>query len=810
MATQPPPLPELLLGVSNLLGRKKLRDQEEADWWNGTADGGPDHDGMYPRTDGDGTIRKVPSVDLIRREAIEKAGTIGLFTDIRSRSILPATNRLVTTGKSADGFGAGTYVRYLGAAPAESPIMTQSADGSWWVLDPTVSPNAAMFGLTYQDSTARPADASALLNQTFGGAVQSANTTLRRAVNLGQNYNIRTARGGITLGLNPWYFRRDQSFHGEGWSTKIFTNPDGDARVLFAINTDGNNGWIDAYPGVTGQSFGNFYLDARPTANVGKYPIGFEIGSSAHIYKAHMLGLVQGGRQIPQYVDQVFIDRPSFVQEEDGSGNYFWELRGAGDGCLVFSSHQSIRFVEQGNYLTAPRGRNTRFRFKVGSRMVDSINGDHEAEGCDGIVMAGFHQEFGRVIVTGSHVDINNINAWSHLQEKAPNLFGPAVEVRGLPNLGNICPSIARIADCGVILQQGFHGGYNNKGDPDLVVPQPFYGHLKVERFYRKSRPNEVTPAMAMKYGILTEDPLFNAYSHFASVNGDHLGGRWKIAANISAETQPLGGLSVGGSSVTSMIGKWTINSGQYGYTAQWIIDPIRCLGTETPNEVVLDLVKGGGGAQLLMEKAANVLLRVYRRPPGSQLGMYDRVVDLPIVAGLRPNDLGEDIGGFPWRERTPGPPDPLNVGFITSYRLEEGSLYAQEEAPEAYGRAIVYCRSNMEMPTRGIWHANDQYLRDNPNNFPEYLAGYRRLTNGGGHVLGVDWLEKWERSGPVISTTANLLTANAQVNQRPFKRKGAQVFNETTDMTLWAKGAGVADPWVDALGAIRITPQGA
>lgn len=806
MATQPPPLSELLLGVSNLLGRKKLRDQEEANWWNGTADGGPANDGMYPRTDGDGTVRMVPSIDLIRQQAIEKAGTIGLFSDIKNRSILPATNRLVTTGKSADGFGAGTYVRYLGATPAESPIMTQSSDGAWWVLDPTIAPTASMFGVPYQDTTAFPPDTTAIFNQALGGSIQSTNTTLRRTFNLGQNYNIRNARGGITLGLNPVYLRKDQSFHGEGWSTKVLTNPNGSAPTIFALNTDGNGNWIDAFPGVTGANFGDFYFDARPTANVGKYPIGFEIGISAHIKNVHMLGLSRGVRQINQYVDQIWIDRLSFVQEEDNTGSYFIDLGNAGDGCLVSSSHASIRFFEQGNYFTAPRSRNTRFRYKVGSRIVDSLNGDHEVIGCDGIAMDGFHMEYGQCIVTGSSATLKNHNFWSHTDQFAPNFRVPAISIRNLENIGNICPGIVHIADCGIILQQGFHGGYNYAGQPDLELPIPWTGHLVLERFYRKVRPTEVTPAMSMKYGIITEDPLFNSYSHFASNRSEHIGGRWKIAANVMAEAQPLGGLSSSGSAVTSIIGKWKVASGRYYYKAHYMLDVPRMIGTETPNETFLDLVNGQGSAQLIMEKAANVMLRIYR---GMQSGVYDKYIDLPIIAGFRPNDMGTDIGGFPWQDRTPGPADTLNVGFITAYKLEEGSSYAQQEAPQAYGRATVHCRSNMQMPSTGIWHAGDMYLRDNPDNFPQRRLGYRRISNGGGHVLGVDWLDIWESSGPVVTTTANLLTAGVPINQKPFKRKGVWVFNETTDMALFAKGGEPTDPWVDALGAIRITPQG-
>lgn len=54
-------LTQLLDRVSALLGRRDLTQQEVQAWWNGTAEGGPNGDGLYPFTDSTGFVRLLPS-----------------------------------------------------------------------------------------------------------------------------------------------------------------------------------------------------------------------------------------------------------------------------------------------------------------------------------------------------------------------------------------------------------------------------------------------------------------------------------------------------------------------------------------------------------------------------------------------------------------------------------------------------------------------------------------------------------------------------------------------------------------------------
>lgn len=73
-----------------------------------------------------------------------------------------------------------------------------------------------------------------------------------------------------------------------------------------------------------------------------------------------------------------------------------------------------------------------------------------------------------------------------------------------------------------------------------------------------------------------------------------------------------------------------------------------------------------------------------------------------------------------------------------------------------------------------------------------------------------LSWRNSGHQDGPderLVKTTAQLENINEKVNKL-YKKKGKEVFNETTGNPVWASGPLPGDPWVDAMGGILHVPK--
>lgn len=651
-------------------------------------------------------------------------------------------------------------------------------------------------GLPNDGTTATPTDATGLLATLLSSTMGQH----RIPVNTVGGLTV----GGYKIGTSTIRVPRSVGFAGEGWSSRMVVAGDCDGNPVFAVNTDGAGNWIDAYPAALSVQYGNFFFDARQASAAGKHPLGFEVGASATFDTVHLLGFAQGFQQVSQYIDQITVRKVSFQQDEDNSGRYFIDLQWAGDGCVVDQAHCALKFVTAGDYTTAPRGRNTRYRYKVGSTISNALNGDHELYGCDGIDTYGWHMEFGQARLIGSSATLRNHNFWTHRADQAPNLAVSPILIDNIPGVANNAAGVVAISDCGMVVQQGFHGGYNIGDLTDISIVTPWYGHLRIERVYRKHRMAAVSAALGTKTGITTSDPTFVRYSHIASVRSDIIGGVLHITEKLPSLPSSTGGLNVAGSIATTDYGLWMGASGTYYYKALFFYDTVRCIGQATNNEISLTLTNGtGGAARLAFEDFTRKMVRLYR---GTTSGSYDHYVDVPVIAGVSLTDVGTDVMGFPWQTRTAGPVDSINSGGVLGFEI--APAYTDLTNTLAYGNVKVYGYSAMTIPTTGSWRAGDMTLLKNPtgNSYIRFL-GWRRLTNGNTHVLGTDWEEVEEQKKPPAAATSELTAATAPWNQQPLKRTGRCIFNVNLGKPIWAKSSASNGPWVDATGTVVITP---
>jgi hypothetical protein len=189
-------------------------------------------------------------------------------------------------------------------------------------------------------------------------------------------------------------------------------------------------------------------------------------------------------------------------------------------------------------------------------------------------------------------------------------------------------------------------------------------------------------------------------------------------------------------------------------------------------------------------------MLRIYR---GTSAGVYDSVVNVPLMSGARVQDNGEDIAGFAWESRTPGAADTVNAGSNGGFQLLAGS---EEAGSDAYGRAVALFTANT-LPTTGSWRKGDRVDLQTPvNETWRVLLGYYRATNcttaATANVLGTDWHPIYSQIGIQNTTTAALEAIGNAINTTG-KTTGKMVFDTTANKPVWR--------WVPLRGRSGMTP---
>lgn len=628
-----------------------------------------------------------------------------------------------------------------------------------------------------------------------------------KKVKFGALYDVTTQTGALSIGGSTVSVPYDKGLVGEGYGSKAVVDPAGTAAVLFAANTDGAGNWVSAYPGVLSCSFSGLYFDLRDAQANGYDPLIFEVGGSGSFRDIKVLGGTKGIKQVSQYIDLIHVDRIEFKDYgTTAPENYFVDLRWAGDGCLVNSVHASLNW-DGADPTTAVRSKTLRMRYKVGSTVANGLNGDVLIEACDGIETFAQHSESGQWEIRGSSATLRNHNWWMHVST-AGDLDVAPLKLTNISGVGNIAPGVVTVEDCGWIYQQSFLGGYSTSRE-NIEIEASWLGHLNIRHCYRKHRLPGITAAMATKVGISTTDPIFNAYSHFASVESRRELGKWVIDGALPDMPLLTGGLSNSFSAANAGFGTWAAASGTYYYKAQFFADTKRLVGLTGANEVSLALTNGAGAARLVFELIQfRGMVRVYR---GTSSGSYDMYVDVPLIAGSSLTDTGNDILGYAWASRTPGAVDSINSNRPISFSLRPGETSASSDA---YGHADVLMGGTVAIPTAGSWRRGDMVVYGTPTVVGQYWShvGFSRATDctsaSPAHTVNTDWLPIIREARMPVSNSASLSSLTAVENANAyFKTLGRQVYDSTSAKLLWASGGSAGATWKDAAGTVVYTP---
>lgn len=263
-------------------------------------------------------------------------------------------------------------------------------------------------------------------------------------------------------------------------------------------------------------------------------------------------------------------------------------------------------------------------------------------------------------------------------------------------------------------------------------------GNYILKGVYREFSPADYE--YASLFGSTCGNADFDDYSHISSTESTYHDGAWSFSAS-------LGGMSNPG--FTAEMKDKHLNfsepTGVYRYLAQFLYDKRRRTGEQVHNPVEIfadqQRTPGRGGAITFRVEPPNpCLLRIFRATPECPKGMYDTVVEFPVIARCSLFDLGEFMNERKWVARPQGPPDPI-VHIDLGFELKPQGVAS--DAKFAYGSAK--CRTTSHTtPNCGVWRTGDKIyvVRDPRSNgvTPEENMVWTRVTTGDTHKIDIDW----------------------------------------------------------------------
>lgn len=716
--------------------------------------------------------------------------TSALFTEISSLTIAGNIRAFRTAGHTVDGIGAAWYART--STTGTTAYRAQSVDGSWWQLAED-EPDAYMVGAQANATSGAPTDASATLNELASTGLN------RHTLRFGDNYDLATSEGAFSIGAETVLVPYDRSISGEGWATKLLVAESPAVSVLFGLNTNGAGAWIKPFPGALNSKVEQFYIDGRQAAAATL--VAFQFGGGYHFRDIHALGLNTVIQQVNQYSDQITVERVTVAEQPDAT-QWAIDLKWAGDARRVDQIHSYRK-----NYATLAEAVSTKFlrvRYANGVTVTNVINGDVLIEGCTSARLESLHMEDGVVTFKESSGSLSNALFW--MRGDAMTLMSVVPLVAEYGEYSSLHPGVVHWSDIGFTYEESFPGGYSSTKHNFSIKsdPYPYIGHVRIERLFRMTKPQGGLASLGQKYGVSCGMADFDNYSHFASIASEWRNSRWHITGD-SGDLPFNDGILDTSTSLVGVDYTFTGATGTYYYRAQLLLDKIRKIGIGGDLEVSLAAINGGVSPILVLTDVARTTacIRIYR---GTASGSYDKVVDIPLIAGARFVDAGGDIGAYQWQSRTAGGMDPINAGAPAKYTLRPGSS-AFTVASNAYGNVEAYVRSNGVLPTQGEWRTGDKWLRITPvSDGFQVFHGWVRMTTGTSHVEGTDWQKVFTYLRDPEATSDKFTTASEAINATN-KTRGRCVYDATSGKPVWASGSAATSVWVDATGATAYTP---
>lgn len=567
----------------------------------------------------------------------------------------------------------------------------------------------------------------------------------QKIVEINGGYDTASGNGGYRTGLSSVLIPYGSSIQGTGRSAKIYADS-GSNTPLFRLNTDNSGNLIESSGVGVGPGFGNtFFRDiyvsgkwitARDTSTI---PV-FDIGESVCIENVQILGLQTLAKSGPFYLDQLTI-RNCSVSEQPAGINYAVELNNSqrsGDGLVIDQLHLTLT----NDSITRPRA--LRLNNARGGQVTNGINGDHVFTSCIGLTFSGFHGENGKITWAGSTAISENNVYWM----RTGSQFGVTpVNVVLVAGAGGVVMSNIHFRNETFIYHAVSTFAWDTVQNHISIAAGS--ASIKIQDCHCSLLFNGIDPSPSGKAGIRTGNIVFDKYSHFASSASTFSMDQWLIEGQHGAigtfsgstYTAPPG-FEGGGSVVDPAFGNWNLPPATYHFRLVVYLDLPRKIGRITSNNISKYLTNVPGAGEGAFMLSLNIgrgakMLRVYI---GSADNYYDRYIDIPWVDGRYLVCEGDRIMGWAAQTRPAGPPDTVVVQ-PARYHLSPGDPTNSPTLAlpdNAYGNVEVWNFATA-MPNQGVWNKGDIVHWMTPTGGKR---GHQRLTNGGSHILGTDWVE--------------------------------------------------------------------
>lgn len=583
------------------------------------------------------------------------------------------------------------------------------------------------------DSQPSGPDRSVAIDTFFQG------TGKQKIVNIIGGYDTSANTGGYRIGATPIRIPHGTSIQGTGPSARFFVSV-GANKPLFGINTDGNgniqesaSGASNVGPGLGNVFYRDFYISAATAAASSDMALvpAFEVANSAtfeNLLTYQLQTLVRSPANL--YLDQLTIKKCVISVQPDGTlpAVNLSAANRVGDGLVIDQLHL-VQGPTGSNRPRAVSVRNAR-----GASITNGINGDHTFISCTSLRFSNFHGEAGKITFDGTHGVASDNIYWM----RSGSVGTTPLNIVLPTNSGSSITGDVKLERQAFIYQEGNPDFVFDTTTTNLSVATGA-GTVSIEDCYCTGLlPGFSGPAG--KAGLKTGDPVFDRYSHFASVRSQFDHDSWLISAEHGAVRDftsdsylaPIG-LQTG--DVSTNYGLWNLATGTYYFTLMIWLDFPRRIGVATRAERNMTLTNGGGAMRFFLNSGRGPkLLRLYM---GSASKSYDRYIDVPWIAGNYLTTQGDRVMGFAATSRTAGGVDADSGVQVQRYMLRPGDQ--QTSTPStAYGNVTVWNYANA-VPTAGFWNRGDTVLSVIPSGGKR---GYQRLTTGNTHALGVDWVE--------------------------------------------------------------------
>jgi hypothetical protein len=451
------------------------------------------------------------------------------------------------------------------------------------------------------------------------------------------------------------------------------------AGYIIIINSIDGISWKVSYPYKRNIFVGGFVLDNRKEMISGLSGIRNHSNLSiSHINSFYIDCTVSISTE---YLDQAEV---SYIYSENKTGatRYVVETGYLGDGRNISQIHlYNPVSVNTAKSVLIGGGHNT-------ASIKNIINGDIYINHNGLVKISDVHIEsLGKIVIDGATVEIENLYMY----------VKPGEYPITINDFEKIHPSI-RLKQCQFIYSSDYMDDFvtenyeiNAAGSVNLTLDSCYRAYkspISVEEKVLSGIKVRVDSSELVDFSNLSK-----LYSRHSIISNDNIFPKYDIEI-------PLSATNIVSSITKSSHVLWDTSTATYNYKAQYIIDPIRKIGSnESGSDAVVNFTSGSSGALIILNDIAlyQANLRLFRGD-SNIVGTYKYVVNVSMVSGYM-FDNGLNIMGNLWESRTEGPIDAIFPA--TNYMKRSNGTIECE--------ATTY-------PSIGTWSKGDIIRNSNPS----------------------------------------------------------------------------------------------